>query len=85
MCIRPEGFYLDEEGPLTCSLKGIEVMGRDMTVISTHPDFQGETIRTIVDSENRPDPGKAEVRFRIRPGKIFVFAADTEERLYGSR
>ena len=83
--IRPEGFFLDEEGPLTCSLKGIEVMGRDMTVISTHPDFQGETIRTIVDSENRPDTGKAEVRFRIRPGKIFVFAADTEERLYGSR
>lgn len=81
--IRPEGFYLDEEGPLTCTLKGIEVMGRDVTVISEHPAFQGETIRTIVDSENRPDPGRKQVRFRIRPGKLFVFSGETEERLYG--
>ena len=83
--IRPEGFYLDEEGPLACALRGVEVMGRDVTVISAHPAFQGETIRTIVDSENRPDTGKQEVRFRVRPGKIFVFSKETEERLYGDK
>ena len=83
--IRPEGFYLDEEGPLACALRGVEVMGRDVTVISAHPAFQGETIRTIVDSENRPDTGKQEVRFRGRPGKIFVFSKETEERLYGDK
>ena len=27
--IRPEGFVLDEKGPLTCDLTEIEVMGRD--------------------------------------------------------
>ena len=83
--IRPEGFYVDENGPLTCTLKGVEVMGRDITVLSEHPAFEGETIRTIVDSENRPDISKSEVNFRVRPGKIFVFSQDTEERLYGSR
>ena len=83
--IRPEGFYLDEEGPLACALRGVEVMGRDVTVISAHPAFQGETIRTIVDSENRPDTGKQEVRVRVRPGKIFVFSKETEERLYGDK
>ena len=83
--IRPEGFYVDEKGPLTCALKGVEVMGRDVTVLSSHPAFDGETIRTIVDSENRPDTGRKEVHFRVRPGKIFVFSKETGERLYGSR
>ena len=83
--IRPEGFYVDENGPLACTLKGVEVMGRDVTVISQHPAFDGETIRTIVDSENRPDTRSDVVRFRVRPGKIFVFSDTTQERLYGSR
>ena len=81
--IRPEGFYLDEEGPLACTLKGVEVMGRDVTVVSTHPAFQGETIRTIVDAQSGVDTTKDVVHYRLRPGKIFVFAKDSEERLYG--
>ena len=32
--IRPEGFILDENGPFTCCLSGVEVMGRDISVIS---------------------------------------------------
>jgi len=63
----------------------VEVMGRDVTVLSSHPAFDGETIRTIVDSENRPDTAKSEVRFRVRPGKIFVFDRESGDRLYGSR
>ena len=35
--IRPEGFILREDGPLSCQLSGIEVMGRDISVVSTHP------------------------------------------------
>ncbi len=85
VAIRPEGFYLDPEGPLHCSLLGVEVMGRDVTVISKHPAFRGESIRTIVDAENRPGDVQREVRFRIRPGKIFVFDKETGERLYGRK
>ena len=36
--IRPEGFILDENGPFTCELSRVEVMGRDISVISTHKD-----------------------------------------------
>ena len=82
--IRPEGFYLDNEGPLACSLKGVEVMGRDVTVVSTHPAFQGETIRTIIDARSGVDTTKSEVHYRLRPGKVFVFAKDSGERLYGA-
>ena len=81
--IRPEGFYIDENGPLTCTLKGVEVMGRDVTVVSTHPAFQGETIRTIIDAQSGVDTTKSEVRYRLRPGKVFVFDKETGERLYG--
>ena len=81
--IRPEGFYVDENGPLKCSLNGVEVMGRDVTIVSTHPAFQGETIRTIIDAQSGVDTSKGEVRYRLRPGKVFVFSQETGERLYG--
>src|SRR5574344_1583575 len=35
--LRPEGFTLDENGPFSCKLKGIEVMGRDVSVVGAHP------------------------------------------------
>ena len=82
--IRPEGFYMDDNGPLTCTLKGVEVMGRDVTVVSTHPAFQGETIRTIIDAKSGVDPSKGEVRYRLRQGKVFVFDQSSGERLYGA-
>ena len=34
--IRPEGFIPDEKGALCCQLGGMEVMGRDISVVSTH-------------------------------------------------
>ena len=83
--IRPEGFLPDPEGPLVLGLKGIEVMGRDITVVSTHPDFQGDTVRSIIDAQSGVDATKAEVRMRVRPSKLFVFDKNTEERLYGRK
>jgi len=73
VAIRPEGFLPDENGPLVCSLQRIEVMGRDISVISKHPCCEAEAIRSIIDAGNKIDTSKKEVRFRIRPGKIFVF------------
>ena len=71
--IRPEGFLLDENGPLTCNLSAVEVMGRDKSVVSTHPASVNATIRSIIDSENQVDTGKKTVRFRLRPRKVFLF------------
>ena len=75
--IRPEGFYVDENGPLVCTFLGVEVMGRDVTVVSSHPAFDGETIRTIIDARNGVDPAKGEVCYRLRPGKVFIFSKET--------
>ena len=42
--IRPEGFTLSETGALSCDLSRVEVMGRDISVVSTHPKSQNVTI-----------------------------------------
>ena len=79
--IRPEGFRLRENGPLICALKAVEVMGRDMSVLAAHPSCDTPALRAIVDSDSRVDRGGKEVRFSLRPGKVFLFRKDTEERL----
>ena len=79
--IRPEGFEPDEAGPMTCGLTAVEVMGRDTSVVAKHPAFQGEQIRAIIDSDDRPDGRAKQVRFRLRPNKIYLFVPETGERI----
>ena len=65
--IRPEGFVLCEDGPLTCSLGGVEVMGRDMSVVCANPYCQAPTIRAIIGTENKVDLTSSTVRFAVKP------------------
>ncbi len=79
--IRPEGFELDGEGPFTCGLSRVEVMGRDISVVSAHPACQNAAIRAIISAERRPAPGARQVRFSLKPRKVFLFHRETEERI----
>ncbi len=79
--IRPEGFVLDEDGPLRCRLGRVEVMGRDTNVVSTHPAMQGESVRSIVPSDSEVKVNGGEVRFSLRPHKVYLFDAQTEARI----
>ena len=81
VAVRPEGFRLDENGPFRCRLGRLEVMGRDVSVVSTHPQMTGRSIRSIVSSENRFEPGQENVRFRLKPYKVFLFDKESEERV----
>ena len=80
--IRPEGFILKEDGPLCCALNRLEVMGRDVSVISTHPCSQNLTIRSIIAAENSVNTASATVRFALKPRKVFLFNKETEERIH---
>ena len=82
VAIRPEGFELDENGALVCQLSNVEVMGRDVSVVSRHEASQNPVVRSIVDADNKIDMGKAEVRFSLKPHKVFLFNKETEERIY---
>ena len=79
--IRPEGFIPEENGPLTCRLSRVEVMGRDISVVSTHPCAQNANVRSIINAENKVDTEKDRVRFALKPGKVLLFGKEKGERL----
>lgn len=80
--VRPEGFFLKEEGPFCCNLSGVEVMGRDISVVSTNKASLSPTIRAIVGTENKVDTESGFVRFELKPRKVFLFDRKTEKRIY---
>ena len=80
--IRPEGFVLDENGPLCCKLNRVEVMGRDISVVSTHSACDSPAIRSIISAENKVDMESDTVRFSVKPAKVLVFNKETEKRVY---
>ena len=80
--IRPEGFEMDENGALECKLSNVEVMGRDVSIVSTHENSLNPVIRSIIDADNRIDLSAETVRFNIKPHKLFVFNKETENRIY---
>ena len=79
--IRPEGFELDENGALSCKLSRVEVMGRDVSVVSTHGNCQGGTVRSIIQAENRVDLSAEFVRFTLKPAKVLLFDKETGMRI----
>lgn len=78
--VRPEGFIVDDEGKLNCELKGINIMGRDITVLSSNGASKN-VIRSIVSAETAIDSGSKQVRFNLKPHKTYIFDKDTEERI----
>ncbi len=81
--IRPEGFVPDAKGALHCELKGIEVMGRDISILSRHDAAQNPVVRAIVNSEHQEslDVSRAAVSFSLKPHKVFLFDRESEERI----
>ena len=79
--IRPEGFILDPNGPLHCDLRAVEVMGRDVSVVSTNANCTAEQVRSIIDADQRKNMNGDVVRFAVKPNKIFIFDKENEERI----
>lgn len=80
--IRPEGFILKENGALKCGLGGIEVLGRDISVVCSHPACSESVIRAIIDSDNLVDTRSQTVCFELKPEKVFLFDTETGERIF---
>ncbi|MBE6136845.1 MAG: ABC transporter ATP-binding protein [Erysipelotrichaceae bacterium] len=78
--IRPEGFIVDKKGKLTTSVKAMEVMGRDVSILANHPNSLNETIRIIISTDNKLYSGN--VKFNLKPNKVLLFDYETEERIY---
>ena len=84
--IRPEGFIFEPNNRirtnvLTLNVDHIEVMGRDKSVVSTHASSTKPTIRCIIDSDVELPANADKLRFKLKPNKVFLFNAETEERI----
>ena len=79
--VRPEGFVPAEDGALTCKLNSVEVMGRDVSVVSTNEASLNPSIRSIVDADYKISSASEFVKYRLKPHKVFLFNAENEERI----
>lgn len=80
VAIRPEGFKVSESGVLTCEVEGVEVMGRDISIISKNSSSITPKVRSIITAEERPNLTST-IKFDINPDKIFIFDKKSEERV----
>ena len=79
--IRPEGFVPAADGAFVSSLNNVEVMGRDVSIVSTNPASLNPVVRSIVDADYKIDRDAATVSFTLKPHKVFLFDKETEERI----
>ena len=80
--IRPEGFIPASDGVLSCKLSNVEVMGRDVSIVSYNDAMLSQTIRSIVDADYKIDVAAEKVSFNLKPHKVFLFDKETEKRIY---
>ena len=94
VAIRPEGFIYDPNGTMHCKLLNLEVMGRDVSIVSSNPasvsinekkvgeEEQEVVIRSIIDSDISVNTASETVAYRLKNNKVFIFNAETKERIY---
>ena len=81
--IRPEGFIPVREGAMHCAMRRVEVMGRDISILSVHPSAPDTLIRSIVSAESLAIVGDhaEQVCFDLKPSKTLVFDKTSGRRL----
>ena len=79
--IRPEGFDLDPNGPMSCALNNVEVMGRDVSIVSRNAASFNPVVRSIINADNKVDTSAETVRFSLKAHKVFLFNKETEARI----
>ena len=83
VAIRPEGFVLANEKDkdvLHAECEMIQVMGRDISVVAKNELCTKPTFKAIISADDKVSPGK--VAFKVKPHKVFIFDAETDERIY---
>ena len=63
--IRPEGFNLDPNGSFVCDLSNVEVMGRDVSVVSKHANSQNPVVRSIINSDATIDTTASTISYSL--------------------
>ena len=56
-------------------------MGRDISVVCSHPDCENAAIRAIINADSRVDTTRETVCFALKPHKVFLFHREEQTRL----
>ncbi len=86
--VRPEGFLMRETGALSCRMDRVQVMGRDISVVSANDAALNTAVRAIIGTESEVTktaasaPEGSEIRFDLIPRKVFLFDRRTEKRIF---
>ena len=67
---------------LNCELSAVEVMGRDVSIVSKNAASVNPVIRSIVNADYKVDVTAKAIRYNLKAHKLFVFNKETEERIY---
>ena len=65
-----------------CKLSSVEVMGRDVSVVSTSEASLSPAIRSIINADNKVNTESETVSYSLKRHKVFIFDKETEERIY---
>jgi uncharacterized protein (TIGR00299 family) protein len=76
--IRPEAFRVRDDAPMRCALVGVEVMGRDTTIVATSEACTSGSIRAVIGALKLPEEVKADA------AAIYDEIAAAESRVHGT-
>ena len=83
VAIRPEGFTIEDKNSsigLDAEVEMIQVLGRDISIIAKNANCIKESFRVIVSNDDTSVSGN--VKFGVKPNKLYIFDHETEERIY---
>ena len=65
-----------------CVPTNVEVMGRDVSIVSKNEASVNPVVRSIINADaNNVNVASGDVRYTLKPHKVFLFKKDTEERI----
>ncbi len=79
--VRPEGYTLDKEGPLTIEAQFVETIGRDFALVSSHSASTSPSFRIILNDEVNLNELKGNVSFKLKENKTYIFDESNGRRL----
>lgn len=79
--VRPEGYEIDDKGALSLQPQFVEMIGRDMSLVASHPDALTPSIRVVLAMDEFKFNPNQVIRMKFKPHKTFVFEKDTGRRL----
>ncbi len=79
--VRPEGYEMSASGTLEVASQYVETIGRDLSLVSSHPSAITPSFRIILHDADQSLAEQKTVRFNLKAHKTFVFDKETGRRL----